>query len=117
MEAAELFDRFYQEQINDGTADGSIWEYKDDIEKLMVDYHNAQMEPIREHIKKIVDSNIKHEIFFLERSINEEKVEHDVDLSGMETIEIKALIEKTYPEFITWEVYHLVTLDSILNHK
>lgn len=117
MEAGELFNKFYQEQVDKGTADGSIWEYKSDMEKLMVDYHNVQMESIREHIKKIVDSNIKHEIFFLERTINEEKSEHDVDLMSMETSEIKTLIEETYPEFITWEVYSLVTLDSILNHK
>lgn len=35
MKAEELFDEFYQKQVKDGTADGAIWEYKDDIIELM----------------------------------------------------------------------------------
>ena len=32
----ELFDQFYQEQLREGTADGSLWEYEEDIKNLAI---------------------------------------------------------------------------------
>jgi uncharacterized phage protein (TIGR01671 family) len=38
--AGEMFDAFYKEQTDNGTADGCIWEYKDDIQLLMINFSN-----------------------------------------------------------------------------
>lgn len=115
MEAGELFDKFYQEQVEDNTADGAIWEYKNDIEKLMIDYHNSQLEPLREHIKNIIEFNLGHEVFFLERTINEVDHLKKVELTGMKSIDLLNLIETKYPEYQTWVVYSLLFLETKLN--
>lgn len=36
--AEKLFDDFYNQQQENGTSDGAIWEYKNDIIKIMNDY-------------------------------------------------------------------------------
>lgn len=50
--AEQMFDTFYKEQVNNGTADGAIWEYKDDIQQLMINFAD------RSNKKSIVLKNI-----------------------------------------------------------
>jgi len=100
--AGEMFDAFYKEQTDNGTADGRIWEYKDDIEKLMIEYHNSQLEPLKEHIKNVVEYNLSHEVSFLEKTI-------------MKSTDLLNLVETEYPEYKSWVVYNLLVLDTKLN--
>lgn len=113
--AGEMFDAFYKEQTDNGTADGSIWEYKDDIEKLMIEYHNSQLEPLKEHIKNVVEYNLSHEVSFLEKTINEIHPVQNVQLTGMKSTDLLNLVETEYPEYKSWVVYNLLVLDTKLN--
>ena len=111
MEAGELFDKFYQEQVEKGTADGSVWEYKSDMEKLMVDYHNSQMEPFKKRLKKTIEYSLAQELFFVEKVINDEYSDQPVIFSGLTSEEILKIIDEQYPQCNTWIVYDLLVLD------
>lgn len=114
--AGEMFDAFYKEQTDNGTADGSIWEYKDDIEKLMVEYHNAQMDSILEHIKRIADNDNDTLIHFFKREV--ELSSNSFFASEILNMKTNELIEFINVEFPHWKesvFYSILILKSKTN--
>lgn len=116
MKPAELFDKFYQKQIKDGTADGSIWEYKDDIEKLMVEYHNAQMDSISEHIKRIVDNDNDTLVHFFKREVEiSSNSSFASEILNMKTNELIEFINVEFPHWKESVFYSILILKSKTN--